>query len=357
MERLGYQKNESLYTLFDGSYLPPLPINKEPFQGIRKSDFLFQRSNGEYYDPDLFKSCIKAILRTSSVIDSSKLSSEMQIAVRQCFSKEEKEKHLEQYVNTAINVIDFLSKNVERVSVSGIPVGGLAPFDAVMREAVKYPNLCEKVNFIPLIHQPKIYELIRGCQAHVIIDDGFGSGIDQTVELYVLEDKVGIGQTQFLTRQIREVRNNCGTYASPQSAPLYKDLISKFHNHNIVTLPFYMRNPLFQNLLIEHIESFNNNFWAHAQKSVLSSGAIGILNEDDEVVGASMRGVPCRDLGVSLNQIGEISLSLKTKLENGGFKGSDKFRLLADREDVLAIKPKFIPFIMESFIAELNKAI
>lgn len=357
MERLEYQKNESLHTLFDGSYLPPLPINKEPFQGIRKSDFLFQRSNGEYYDPDLFKSCIKAILRTSSVIDSSKLSSEMQIAVRQCFSKEEKERHLEQYINTAIGVISFLTENVERVSVSGIPVGGLAPFDAVMREAVKYPNLCEKVNFIPLIHKPKIYELIRDCQAHVTIDDGWRSGREQAAELYALGNNVEVGQTQRLIQQIGEVRKNCDTYASSKFEPLYRDLISKFHNHNIVILPFYMRNSLFQNLLIEHIESFNNNFWAHAQKSVLLSGAVGTISEHDEVVGASIRGVPCRDLGISLNEIGEIDPSLKTKLENGGFKGSDKFRLLADREDVLAIDSKSIPFIRESFTAELNKIV
>ena len=250
MERLKGQREEEFFHRLNEPYRPPVGINPVPFADIKQSDLLVQQKNGgEGVDGALLLKCSGAVWDVSAAIH--QLSpSEQKSLFTVHLTKEQKQAHVKNYVQTALETIDLLTQKVGRVSVSASPMGGLAPLHAIMKAAVDYPHLTEWVDFVPLtLNKPSIYRLINQSQAHVHIDDGAESMTSQASLLYALESQVD--NTSSLIEQIRMVRNSLGTCTSPQLHDVYQDLIDRFQDHQVVILPMYMKNHLFKKWFLE----------------------------------------------------------------------------------------------------------
>lgn len=355
MERRGYREYSNRRIWPESQYLPPPGIDSLPFAGIKKSDFLVRTaSNGnKNYDVRLMSACAQAVWAVSGVVAA--LPPAHEAVFDLYFTAGENACHLKRYVNAAVHTIAFLSETSGRVSVSASPIGGLAPLEAVMREIIKYPSLSQKTVFVPLVPNENIYDRINSCQAHLHIDDGAESMTTQAALLYALADDQA--EVSGLIDSIKAVRAANGTCMAPQLNQLYRELIDRFNFHNVVTLPFFIKNRRFLELLSGEVCS-QNSPWARTQRLILDPAVTTPIKENGPTVGAMMAGYPCRDLGVNLETIQSrgITISQDTiDILHQGNLDQAEFRLLANDRRLLALHPGAEEVIAKIFVQKLGE--
>lgn len=351
MERLhfpdGHQKQEALN--HERLYTPPHGIRSEHFHSIRYSDFLINRNGYKGKDPNcmVLGQCIEAVKETSRVI--MQKGKENNALFLTYFTKEENESVISRFVSGALYAMTECVDKDHSLAVVAHPIGGLAPLHAIMKEVAKYPQITEKVDFIPL----KNISYVAKKDRYIIIDDGFGTGTTQAGLLPLIgENPQEINQIVEGIKILTKKGVNCN---DERFIPFYSALIERFAYHNAIILPLFTKNSLFMELLYNYSDPKMDE-WGHVQKTLIGEKIMTHIPEDRIMVGAMVDEIPCRDIGIHLQTLSEHGYikdkEILTSLEGEGLAHAE-FRLMADRPELLAFSEKSKGKVFEIFVKNL----
>lgn len=338
------------------SYVPPLGVSPEHFQGIQKSDFFIKKAESisRDYKNSILDACIDAIRATSMTFVQRDGRIENPCSIY--FTAEQNEAHLQRYVASAIETIALLSQEKKHIAVVASPMGGLAPLHAVMKAVVKYHSLHAQVSFMPLQYTVPIQQQLQRADGYLLLDDGLGTATSQATLLFLIDDR-----PKEISDTVNLIKSNKGRVARCDDlsfSSFYRTLIKSFENHQAVILPLFTKNPLFMELLSYQSEK-NTEAWGLAQGSVLNPKVIVPIPEDFITTGAMIDEYPCRDMGVDLltmQQYGHIEPKILMQLENAGLKNAE-FRLMADQKPLMALPEKSKRIVIEAFVQNLHNVL
>lgn len=331
---------------FEDAYQPPLGIDSRPFYSMKRSDFLVNRRDASAFTNGALHACVSAVEKTGR---------EVAAGCRVYFSEDQNRLHVKRYVSAALESIFMLSEYTEHVAVVASPMGGLAPLNAVMKEAVKFPECKNKISFVPLAPTVEIYKHLNSADGFVLLDDGLATATTQARLLSYIDDNPE--KINAVVAGIQATKRQTNSCTDPRFAPFYRELIRRFQDNSVVVLPLFTKNNLFMQLLSQQSDS-RVDVWSHAQQNVLCPEVIVSIPEDVATVGAMIDEVPCRDMGVTLSTLHQHAIPLDPSVEKRlSDEQLDKaeFRIFADQTRLIALDKSLEYKTLYTFAQKLHE--
>ena len=332
-------------------YVPPIGVDPKPFKGLNRSDFFVKVPEKSQADPALLLQCAHAVRDTSEYLH--EFSSKG--VVENIMTEHEVVDHLKVYSDEAVEAASILNAHVGNIVVVASPIGGIPPLHAVMEKALNNSDLARELQFVPLSKDKpnsQAMEIIKKARGFVHIDDGATLMTDQALLLEQLEENPK--WVQRAISEIKRIQKVTGTSMDDEQVPYYQQLIDGFASHNMVLAPLYTKNPLFFRMLGD-VASTRQDAWALAQQGILER-SLRIIPESKTAVGSMVRGIPCRDKGITLKDLVNekvVDPKVEQILFKGGLSNID-FRLFSNIESLESINHAYDGFIHGLFADQLR---
>lgn len=142
----------------------------------------------------------------------------------------------------------------------------------------------------------------------IIVDDGMTTGVsnlERFTQCIKEEDREEFSLLLSSIKALAKEKDSCN---DPLLSEYYASLLGMMKESNIVMLPLYSRNYIFNDEVGFFTASDVEEDWNRMQSAICDEEMVVIIPENQECVGSATSTTPCRDLGVDLVLLKEYGL-------------------------------------------------